>query len=514
MNDTCSKYIGEANENEVESKLLESSEASLRIENETLLGQLERAKENTIELEASLAQKIESENAKAKAAQEAEQRANLLELKVIEVTAELKTLEGSMDVLNSRSSALEKVGEEADAEIISLLRRAQEAESWQATIREGFARIIEVHSDEPFEQTWQKLEEILQSSITQSLIACDASCAEPQDMNTTEATGNANFTSALKEANDDCFFKTEQFKKGACQTAGNTQTAATLAPRIGSPSKALKFGDCIESLPKFPPGFGHIVPFSSVHERLSREDSLSLFNDPAELEMLFMSTPDLQGGQVPGDTSKGIQEPRKPPVETQAISRELNEVVPTLGAHEAKSERPAAALENTEDPLNDESVSLEQPSTKRKVVSFEGTRVFTQTEVGRARRMSDATDNSSGRESESRGVKKTQKRTYSRLRQSVAQEETSIETSTELEPANNSAVENSQPGLNNTANLSSSAKPRPRKRPRNASHDPERRLSPKGLASGSSRSNATGQAHTMRGRGKRRTRGMINDAYR
>jgi hypothetical protein len=36
-----------------------------------------------------------------------------------------------------------------------MFARAQEAESWQATIREGFAKVIDVHPDEPFEQTWQ-----------------------------------------------------------------------------------------------------------------------------------------------------------------------------------------------------------------------------------------------------------------------------------------------------------------------------------------------------------------------
>ncbi|KAJ5796405.1 uncharacterized protein N7518_004945 [Penicillium psychrosexuale] len=510
LNVACSKYITEAKAIEAESNLLKSSEAGLLTEKERFLEQLQQAKVKTTELEASLRLKTESVALKEKAIHDAEKRAEVLQQETARKSEELAATKESLAMLASQSTALEKVGEEADAEIISLLRRAQEAESWQATITEGFAKVIEVHSDEPFEQTWQKIEDIIQSSLAPSVTG-DTSCNKPHD------TGNMEDSNLLtlesREGKHANRFAADESNKGPLNTGGDMQTDGSLAPKNFSPSKALKHGDCAESLPKFPAGHGHIVPFSSLHDRLSRENSMSLFNDPAELEMLFMSTPDLPEALVPKDAPNKAPEYQNILDDPLRMSRDLNGPNPVLGiqppgADDNKSERPQSALENIDSSFVDKHAKNERPNTKRKVVNFEGARFITQTEVGKARRMSDATDNSSGRESESKELKRTQKRTYSRLRQSVAQEETgSIETTTEMQPANKALVGKSQQSSMDKTGHSSNANPRPPKRARNAADGPERRLSPKGLASGSSRGNTAGQTSTMRGRGKRRTRG-------
>ncbi|KAJ5835874.1 hypothetical protein N7447_001900 [Penicillium robsamsonii] len=517
LNVSCSKHITEAKANEAQSQLLKSSEATLFAERERLREQLQQANGKTIELEANLGLKTESVTLKEKAAREAEKRADVLELETAQKTEELAAMKENLAMLRSRSSALEKVGEEADAEIISLLRRAQEAESWQATIREGFAKVIEVHPDEPFEQTWQKLEDIIQSSLARPSTTGDTSCTKLHGTGNMEGTEGINLALEPRGARNDDLLENKQSNNVARKPAGNMQTDGPLAPNTFSPPKALKHGDCVDSLPKFPAGHGHIVPFSSLHDRLSRENSMSLFNDPAELEMLFMSTPDLQGASMPDDAPKKSQEQQKVPVESLKMNQDPNQVNPVLGmqppsADDSISERPQSALGNINSSLVDKSASNEQPNTKRKVVSFEGTRVFTKTEVGKARRMSDATDNSSGRESETKEAKRTQKRTYSRLRQSVAQEETSIEMTTEVQPATKPLVGRSQQGSIDKTDQSSHANPRPPKRPRNSADGRERRLSPKGLASGNSRGNTAGQASITRGRGKRRTRGKMLDA--
>ncbi|KAJ5435269.1 hypothetical protein N7491_005864 [Penicillium cf. griseofulvum] len=518
LNVSCSKYIMEAKAIDAQSQLLKSSEAALLAEKERLLEQLEQVNGKTIELEANMRQNTESVTLKEKAVQEAEKRAEVLGLETAEKTKELAAMKENLAMLKSRSSALEKVGEEADAEIISLLRRAQEAESWQATIREGVAKVIVVHPDEPFDQTWQKLEDIIQSSLTRPPLTDDTSCIKPHGTGNMEATEGSNLPLEPREDRHDNLLETNESNSEACKPAENMQTDEPLGQNTFRPPKALKHDGCVESLPKFPAGNGHIVPFSTLHDRLSLGNSLPLFNDPAELEMLFMSTPDLQGGPMPDDAPKKAQEHQKVPVEPMKMSRDPNEPNPVLGmqpprASDSTIERPQAALENIDSSFVNRTASNEPPNTKRKVVSFEGTRVFTKTEVGKARRMSDATDNSSGRESERKGVKRTQKRTYSRLRQSVAQKETSVETTTEIQPSNKASVEKSQQGPVDKTEHSSNANPRPPKRSRNAADGPERRLSPKGLASGSSRGNKAGQASITRGRGKRRTRGKMSGAF-
>jgi hypothetical protein len=510
LTDSCATYATAAKDNETQLQLLKNSATALQVEHDRLYAQSEQTKDKIIELEASLAQKTESEISKAKVAQEAEDRANVLELELTQVKGELASMNERFTTLKSRSSALEKVGEEADAEIVSLLRRAQEAENWQATIRAGFAKVIEVHSDEPFEQTWQKLERILQCSHVQSRATRDAFYPEPQAVGDTELTGDSYQQLNSGEGKQKDVFNIGDPNKESHKLSEDTQMNEPLSLKIDGPSKSTKQGDCVNSLPKFPVGFGNIVPFSSVHDRLSREDSLSLFNDPAELEMLFMSTPDLQGGSAPGDALKKAQENRTLPGKSLTTSRDTRETSTALekqhiGTIDSASERPHSEIKKP-----DECAKMEQPNTKRKVVSFEGTHILTETEVGRTRRMSDVTDNSSGRDSESKEVKKTQKRTYSRLRQSVAQEETSIETTTDVQPANQSMAGKFPQGSTQNEHVLN-ANPRPLKRSRNAANGPERRLSPKGLASGSSRSNTADKGSTTRGRGKRRTRGMMSE---
>ncbi|OQD61719.1 hypothetical protein PENPOL_c015G00982 [Penicillium polonicum] len=513
LNVSCSKYITEARANEVETNLLKGSESGLLAEKERLLEQLEQAKGKTIELETSLELKTESVALKEKAIQQAENRVEMLEVETAQKNEELAAIKENLAVLKSRSSALEKVGEEADAEIISLLRRAQEAESWQATMREGIAKVVEVHPDDPCEKICQKLEDTIQASLSKPSITGDTSCTKLHDTENMEVIEGSNFALETREGEHRNPLEANKSTQGVLKTAGNMQkTDGPLAPNICSPPKALKYGDRVDSLPKFPAGPGHIVPFSSLHDRLSRENSLSLFNDPAELEMLFMSTPDLPGALAPDDAPNKAQEHQSVLAEPLKMDRDLNEPNPSIGiqplsADDSKAGRPQSALEKIDSSLVDKSAKQEQSNTKRKVVSFEGTRVITQTEVGKARRLSDATDNSSGRESESKEVKRTQQRTYSRLRQSVAQSETSIETTTEMQPANKALVGKSEQGSMDKTDHPSNADPRPPKRPRNAADGPERRLSPKGLASGSSRGNAAGQASTIRGRSKRRTRG-------
>ncbi|CAI7605706.1 unnamed protein product [Penicillium viridicatum] len=513
LNASCSKYITEARANEVETNLLKGSESGLLAEKERLLEQLEQAKGKTIELETSLELKTASVTLKEKAIQQAEKRAEVLEVETAQKNEELAAIKENLAILKSRSSALEKVGEEADAEIISLLRRAQEAESWQATMREGIAKVVEVHPDEPCEQIWQKLEDIIQRSLSKPSITGDTSCTKLHDTENMGVTEDSNLALEPREGEHHNLLEANESSQGVLKTAGNMQkTDGPLAPHIRSPPKALKYGDRVDSLPKFPAGPGHIVPFSSLHDRLSRENSLSLFNDPAELEMLFMSTPDLPGALAPDDAPKKAQEHQKVPAEPLKTGQDLNEPnrsigIQPLSADDSKAGRPQSALERIDSSLADKSAKQEQSNTKRKVVSFEGTRVITQTEVDKARRLSDATDNSSGRESESKEVKRTQQRTYSRLRQSVAQSETSIETTTEMQPANKALAGKSEQGSMDKTDHPSNANPRPPKRPRSAADGPERRLSPKGLASGSSRGNAAGQASTIRGRSKRRTRG-------
>jgi hypothetical protein len=462
--------------------------------------------EKAKELQASLALKTKSESQTFKTTQEAEKKIKALELETNQKTKELAKMNDSLEVMKSRSLALEKVGEEADSEIIALLRRAQEAESWQATIREGFARIIETHSDEPFEQTWQKVENILQSSPNQRPIIMVSSDENIPGSANLGPADNKQLVFGPREGGANEALEADQRTERVCETIANSHTDLPLSQRTYNASNPLT-KERVDWLPKMTIDVGRILPFASLHDKLSQEDSLSLFNDPAELEMLFMSTPDIQGPADANKPPKASQGRKEMSAKTDTVGQNVCGVNSAFGknvleAGDSKTERSNSALAKLDDPFVDTAMKSEQSNTKRKVVSWEGLDIVDQTETGRPRRMSDEIDNSSGKDSEDKAPKRTQKRTYSRLRQSVTQEETSVDTS--VQPTDDSFAAKPQVPIKTKDSDAGPAKST--KRARNAASGPERRLSPKGLASGSSKTNAT----ATRARTKRTTRGMIS----
>ncbi|OQD81000.1 hypothetical protein PENANT_c030G08771 [Penicillium antarcticum] len=506
----CSKYLAEAKTNDIELQGWKSCEAELKLEKERLLGELEQAREKTHvaeaslaekakELKASLALKTKSESHALRATQGAEKKLKALELETTQKTEELAKMHDNFEMIKSRFLALEKVGEEADSETVALLRRAQEAESWQATIREGFARIIEMHSDEPFEQTWQKVENILQSSPNQRPITMVSSSTNLSGSASLRPSDNERLCFGPREGLASEALDVDQRTENGRETIANSHSNMPLSQRTYNPSKPLT-RDSADWSPKMPIDVGHIVPFASLHDKLSREDSLSLFNDPAELEMLFMSTPDLQG---PADLSKtpmssqGRKEMSENPDTVGQNASVIDSVIgkPVRKADDSKIKGSNAALGKLDGPLVDTNMESEKYHTKRKVVSFEGAG---QTETGRSRRMSDAIDNNSGMASEDKVPKRTQKHTYSRLRQSIAQEQTSAEAS--VQPTDNALAAKPQVPMKTKESDAGPAKPA--KRARNSAPGPERRLSPKRLASGSSKANVI----ATRARTKRTTR--------
>ncbi|KAJ5776209.1 uncharacterized protein N7511_001220 [Penicillium nucicola] len=547
LNATCSNYLAEAKANDIELQRLKSCEAGLKVDKEKLFGELKEAEEKihaaeaslalnttieserlrisgdmqqrlkaleielaerTEELKASLVLRTKSDAQTVETAQKVEAKIKVLELETTQKTEELAKVNETLEMMKSRSLALEKVGEEADSEIVALLRRAQEAESWQATIREGFARIMEMHSDEPFEQTWQKVEKILQSSPNQRPFTIVSSGANLSGSARVHPADNKRLDFGPREGRANEALETDQQTERVCETIANSQTDLPLSQRTQNACKPL-IRNSIEWLSKSSLDVGHIVPFASLHDKLLREDSLSLFNDPAELEMLFMSTPDFQG---PGDPSKLPRaSPKRKETSPKPGSVDLNDNSSNsaIGKHvrrvdDCKSERSNSDLRKLDDPGLNTTMNIEQSSIKRKVVSFEGSR---QTETDRPQQMSDAINVSSGQGFEDKVPKRAQKRTYSRLRQSVAQEENSMEA--HVQPGDIAMAATPQPAINVK---DTDARPaNPAKRARNSAADPERRLSPKGLASGSSKVNTT----VTRARTRRTTRGdRYNQRFR
>lgn len=506
LNKTCSEYGGQIKTNEVEARVSKCSETSLQAAQEQLTRQLDQARRKNSELETHLALKNQSETIKQKEEHEFEKKLKSLETEAVQRAEEFQATKQSLEMFKSRSAALEKSGEEADAEIVSLLRRAQEAESWQVTIGEGFAKVTEMHSDEPFERTWQKIESLLPNLIAQATCSMnDATGTRVVD----DITGSNNLP-GLKESHDDKVSATGPDKR-PFRASQDAQAVEPSSSKDCSSPKSVNHTGCVPSVPKVSVGHSHIVPFSSVHDRISQEDSLPFFHDAAELEMPMMSTPDLQGHFLPkspvlADAPTDVQEDPRIITKSEEMNTDiLNPAHIGVGGITSGLSKPGLA--KARGSCENEATESEQFKSKRKIVSFEGTGVFNQTEVNKVRRMSDATDNSCEGESESKELKRTQKRTYSRLRQSVAPEDTIFEPNSQTQLGTTDLPGMAQQALQKTTEHASPPQ-KPSKRPRKAGDGPGRRLSPKGLASGS-RTNVPSQTSNTRGRVKRRTQGSV-----
>ncbi|KAJ5333162.1 hypothetical protein MYU51_005007 [Penicillium brevicompactum] len=500
---TCSEYADDAKASEAKSQMTKSSEASLNAEKEALVQQLHQLTKNSEELQTQLAQVTQSQGMKERAAFDAAEKLLRTEIELAFKDQELKLTKHSVAVVESRSAALEKNRAEADSEILSLLQRAQEAESWQMTIREGVSKIMEVPPNEPFEVTWRKVENSLQRLLAQ------------------RTTHDPFCVNALKKENvvtvDD---RIDPHEPRKCGTGNDfaTELSAMLshAKENAETGEQLPHterhvsivGDCVDPPRDSVVDRSHITPFSSLHDRAAPEyDDLSVFNDVAELDMLMLCTPDPQGSFAPRTTVPGeeSEETSKLPAISEKRTKTTKQLE-LMNVDETEQSGPDPGKLGAT--LADQSIKPEQTAVKRKAVSFEETHAMTQSKHEKTRRLSDATDHSSGVESDSKEIKRSQKRTYSRLRQSVAQED-SPDSQTRVQ-SDTKALTGDLPQAPIKSTDDADSAPKPTKRSRKTGDDPQRRLSPKGLALGSSRTEGTSQAAKARARNKRRTRGKLS----
>ncbi|CAG7916320.1 unnamed protein product [Penicillium olsonii] len=505
----CSEYVLKEKAIEVELQMTKASENKFHSEKEMAKELLDQANRKAHRLEAQLELKTQSESMMEKAKQEAEKAFVLLELEATRKSEEMQSMKQAISLLESRSAALEKIGGEADAEIVSLLQRAQEAESWQVTMREGLAKIMEIHPDEPFELTWQRIENALKLSVTQRTMD-NTLCTSVEQNDEVETERKGNDAEGLKKRDAEAEFANELAER-LRDASERVPLVQSLPPSVCDAPKSFEHDNCVDPRHMLPIDHGHIVPFSSLHEKIAAEgDDFSLFNDTAELEMLMLSTPDLQGPfassqRAPCDRLKDAPKAPETSDKGNEVAKEADSVVDSANIEKSQ-------LVHHGEPrgkISYDCPKIKEVNARRKVVSFEGSRLSSQAEVKGTRRLSDATDDSSGRDSESKETKRTHKRTYSRLSQSVVQDENHTDENTELQPSIKDPTTNPRQGSTIT-DEDPGAPCKPPKRSRKTGVEPERRLSPKGLASGSSKSNAVSTSTNLRARAKRRSRGKVS----
>lgn len=226
-------------------------------------------------------------------------------------------------------------------------------------------------------------------------------------------------------------------------------TANTEDPS-GTPARNLLAANT-ENLPG--PSAKTIIPFAAFEDKLSPQREVSPYDDPADFAMLL--------------DSQDICAPAPSP-QVNAPSNHLE--MTGTATSEQKGQLPAKEKDSTFDiPEN-----LDQPqfTRKRKAVNFETTRQDDLGAEAGSSRQGPSQNPARQEERPSKPSKHVHKWTYSRIRT----------TSTEIQQEQSTG-----PGVGDMSH---------------------RRVSPKGLVSASSASNAAGRTNT-RSRGKRRSRGMM-----
>lgn len=397
---------------------------------------------------------------------QAAQQIERLQAVIRQKDEELQIANQNLDAANSAKSSLEMGKEKAKAEIHSLLRRVQEGESWLMTIREAAAKFTATNPREPFAHTWSKLETILQSKA-----------AEAQKQASTSSTRKEAATGSGIEVS------TKGIATSTPSAAANSDTESTSNTR-NLTSK--------------------ITPFGSFGDRHSMDDDLnSPFDDSAELERLFMSTPDIQ------NQAAALRASAPAPIANNEESISKGEPLMRRGKPDRRSSGSGLdkAIESPANPsvarAAGEVAKTEHSTVKRKAVSF-GPQDSTTEPTGGSRQGSTQVDEDLEEDQSSKKTKRVHVHTYSRKR---SDQDSQKVNASQTVTSENICEETMQHTSAKTTKASASQHPKTSRKSADASDALERRVSPRNLVSVSSQNYTAGQTTT--GRGRRRSRSMM-----
>ncbi|KAJ5825887.1 hypothetical protein N7474_003025 [Penicillium riverlandense] len=480
---------------------IERLQALIRQKDEELrtVGQnLDAANSANTDLQASL--QTQTEIGKSEAAH-ALQSLESLQAKICQKDEELQIVNQNLDAANSAKSSLEMGKEKAKTEIHSLLRRVQEGEGWLKTIREGAAKFTTIDSRESFAHTWSKLETILQSAAeapgeapafsTRKEVATDSGIAvsTKRIVTSTPDKGKGSSAQGLMRTRD------------LSQQPSIVEPAAVYASEQRDSSPSVIANNDTESSSNIPDPTSNIS-FASIGTRHSMSDDLiSPFDDPAELEMLFMSTPDVPNQAAP------LRVPAPAPIEKDEVSILKEETLMRRRRPDRRSS--GSDLDRVIGSPASPSVAgaageiakTEHPTVKRKAVSFGQQHSATEPTEG-SRQGSIQVEEDLDEDQSSKKTKRVHVHTYSRKRSDQASQKVSASQTVTSE---NICVETMQHTTAQGTNIGAAQHPKASRKLADASDVLERRVSPRNLVSVGSQSHAAGQ--NTAGRRRRRSRG-------
>ncbi|EAW16148.1 uncharacterized protein NFIA_054960 [Aspergillus fischeri NRRL 181] len=493
---------------EAELELLRKSKAAALAQQKTVSQQLDEVQGRIVELNDRLSSKdIEIENLQKKL--------DACQMNLLGKEKEFTQVKEKLCAAESARSNLETGKAKAKSEIHALLKRLQDSERWMKNIKEAIAR-----PDDPpggsFLGTWDKLRDYLSSTDI------DNPCADSQGTTVLAAPNVANAStspSATLAPNRICdspiqgfvqttevIYRTQSFHGGGLSSPVQTNARAGNIDPVSHCEK--------------PESSTEIVPFSNIRRQLSPASGSSLSPEPSDLAEMLDITPKNKSPQ--GDTV--VEMPKQQNEKGNAATSHKDDSLDlgVIGEHSRSSPHQPLKLNSLATETAGGHKNARADQEKQKTVTFEAEKEVTRIE----KRKFSATVDNTAEESPSKNqlIKKperTTKRTYSKFQRSPSSQGVPKFTNeSNASPASERSNRDTHTETQYTSNDKRArvsvapSNSEPRGQAQGTANYLERRTSPAGLASGSSRqssaieNNPKNNRWTTRGarRGSRRLR--------
>ena len=444
-----------------------------------------------------------------KVSQELGERLNTLQAEFSRKEEECSSMKQELGIANAAKLTLESGKAKAKGEIHALLSRVQDSERWMKSIKDKLEKFGISTSTEPFPETWNKLETLLQSAIASGFP--EVSSNNPLQQVGCTPKGNTISTPRKVCESPSQFVQTTEL-------IYRTQNIPTYSSPTGHEASAT-----IDTVPDSQLST-NIVPFSSFQKQLSPVHCSSPNHDAGDFAGIFTQTPRkeyLKEASIPIKESKsGISSSSG----TEKDEKSLSPVKSTNGISQTNDDKNPPSQLTVPNIINggkvDELRDIDFGGEKHRVVTFESQDIVNS---GSKRRMPESSPHEKTREgfSNERQVRPN-RRTYSRIRKTSPRKKERFAVQNEAPPsAQGMSAVSPYDNRSKRAKVSTaSTQSRPHKQTHGGSDYVERRASPASLASGSSRQNTanenTNQRWATRGQRRpgRRTRGESPETCR
>lgn len=449
----------------------------LNVTQQNLLQQkIDEANQSIATLEAEAAANA------SKASQELEERLVTLQAEFSRKEEECSSMKQELSVANAATLTLESGKAKAKGEIHALLLRVQDSERWMKSIKDKLEKFGISTSTEPFPETWNKLEMLLQSAIASGFPEVSSNVPLQQ----VGCTPKRNIISTPHKVCE----SPSQFVQ-TTELIYRTQNIPTYSSPTGHEASAT-----IDTVPDSQLST-NIVPFSSFQKALSPVHCSSPNHDAGDFATILTQTPQKEHPKEANSPIKENKNSLSSSSGTEKDEKSLSPVKLTNQTSQANDKTPRKQLPGADlvdREKGDEPRDAEFGGDKHRVVTFESQDIVN---LGSKRRMPESSHHEKTPEgfSNERSARPN-RRTYSRIRKtSPARKNERFAVQNEVPPsAQKTDADSPYDNRNKRARVSTASnQSRSRKQAHGGSDYVERRASPASLASGSSRQNTANE---------------------